>query len=294
MCRSCSGCASQPHAAACTHGARRPAGWSSTRPQRRSKCSTKWIRRSPSTVWRAVKRWITSLRTDSERYRAPLGVRPRRCRGTRGRSGIARLQASARAAVLCRQAPRPEHALPDTAWFPDDGYRALQGDELQFLLFPVARPELFDACAQRRSRARARDPGQTRRSRLEPDLGRISPEWTRARRAARSLARARSPRRLRRHARQRMHRAWSARARAAHRRALLRRRNSGRLSTCHAAVGCAEPSRRDLTAARLHAPDSRRDAPAGGRPKLPHASTLSSALDQRYRSRCAEIRAASC
>ncbi len=34
--------------------------------------------------------------------------------------------------------------LPDTVWFPEDGFRAL-GDGLSFLLFPVARPELFDA-----------------------------------------------------------------------------------------------------------------------------------------------------
>ncbi len=34
--------------------------------------------------------------------------------------------------------------LPDTVWFPEDGFRALDGG-LSFLLFPVARPELFDA-----------------------------------------------------------------------------------------------------------------------------------------------------
>jgi glucose-1-phosphate thymidylyltransferase len=35
--------------------------------------------------------------------------------------------------------------LPDTVWFPEDGLRALPDDQLSFLLFPVARPELFDA-----------------------------------------------------------------------------------------------------------------------------------------------------
>jgi glucose-1-phosphate thymidylyltransferase len=35
--------------------------------------------------------------------------------------------------------------LPDTVWFPQDGYSALQGDALSFLLFPVTHPELFDA-----------------------------------------------------------------------------------------------------------------------------------------------------
>jgi glucose-1-phosphate thymidylyltransferase len=35
--------------------------------------------------------------------------------------------------------------LPDTIWFPDHGLAALPDDELSFLLFPVERPELFDA-----------------------------------------------------------------------------------------------------------------------------------------------------
>ena len=35
--------------------------------------------------------------------------------------------------------------LPDTVWFPEDGLLHLPARELSFLLFPVARPELFDA-----------------------------------------------------------------------------------------------------------------------------------------------------
>lgn len=35
--------------------------------------------------------------------------------------------------------------LPDTVWFPMDALRALPDDRLSFLLFPVERPELFDA-----------------------------------------------------------------------------------------------------------------------------------------------------
>jgi glucose-1-phosphate thymidylyltransferase len=35
--------------------------------------------------------------------------------------------------------------LPDTVWFPADALRALPGEALAFLLFPVERPELFDA-----------------------------------------------------------------------------------------------------------------------------------------------------
>ncbi len=35
--------------------------------------------------------------------------------------------------------------LPDTIWFPEDGLKALPEGMLSFLLFPVAKPELFDA-----------------------------------------------------------------------------------------------------------------------------------------------------
>lgn len=35
--------------------------------------------------------------------------------------------------------------LPDTVWFPRDGLRLLPDDALAFLLFPVDRPQLFDA-----------------------------------------------------------------------------------------------------------------------------------------------------
>jgi glucose-1-phosphate thymidylyltransferase len=35
--------------------------------------------------------------------------------------------------------------LPDTIWFPEEALAALPDDRLSFLLFPVDRPELFDA-----------------------------------------------------------------------------------------------------------------------------------------------------
>jgi dTDP-glucose pyrophosphorylase len=35
--------------------------------------------------------------------------------------------------------------LPDTVWFPSDGFRRLPDDVLSFLLFPVTAPEHFDA-----------------------------------------------------------------------------------------------------------------------------------------------------
>lgn len=44
---------------------------------------------------------------------------------------------------------RPEDevyvGLPDTVWFPVDGYRCLPDGKLSFLLFPVEHPELFDS-----------------------------------------------------------------------------------------------------------------------------------------------------
>jgi dTDP-glucose pyrophosphorylase len=35
--------------------------------------------------------------------------------------------------------------LPDTIWFPADGFHALPDHQFSFLLFPVSRPELFDS-----------------------------------------------------------------------------------------------------------------------------------------------------
>ena len=35
--------------------------------------------------------------------------------------------------------------LPDTVWYPEDGFARLPSDVLSFLLFPVKHPELFDA-----------------------------------------------------------------------------------------------------------------------------------------------------
>lgn len=37
--------------------------------------------------------------------------------------------------------------LPDTIWYPENGLEYLPDDRLSFLLFPVRRPELFDAVA---------------------------------------------------------------------------------------------------------------------------------------------------
>ena len=50
--------------------------------------------------------------------------------------------------------------LPDTIWFPEDGLTALPDERLSFLLFPVDRPELFDAVVTDAGRPGARGPGQ--------------------------------------------------------------------------------------------------------------------------------------
>jgi len=50
-----------------------------------------------------------------------------------------------RALPLVREDEPVLVGLPDTVWFPERGYRALTGDQLSFLLFPVEQPQLFDA-----------------------------------------------------------------------------------------------------------------------------------------------------
>jgi dTDP-glucose pyrophosphorylase len=60
-------------------------------------------------------------------------------------------QAAGLCDALFRAAPlvHPDEAvavgLPDTVWFPADALARLPEDRLAFLLFPVERPELFDA-----------------------------------------------------------------------------------------------------------------------------------------------------
>lgn len=50
-----------------------------------------------------------------------------------------------RAAPLIHPDEHVVIGLPDTVWFPEDGLRSLPDGSLSFLLFPVDRPELFDA-----------------------------------------------------------------------------------------------------------------------------------------------------
>ena len=50
-----------------------------------------------------------------------------------------------RALPLIGQEEQVLVGLPDTIWFPEDALQELPDGELSFLLFPVARPELFDA-----------------------------------------------------------------------------------------------------------------------------------------------------
>lgn len=55
-----------------------------------------------------------------------------------------------RAAPLVRDDDDVLVGLPDTIWFPDDGLARLPADaDLSFLLFPVERPERFDAVLTR-------------------------------------------------------------------------------------------------------------------------------------------------
>jgi glucose-1-phosphate thymidylyltransferase len=50
-----------------------------------------------------------------------------------------------RALPLVREDEPVLVGLPDTVWFPEQGYCELTGGHLSFLLFPVEQPQLFDA-----------------------------------------------------------------------------------------------------------------------------------------------------
>lgn len=52
-----------------------------------------------------------------------------------------------RASALIAPTDTVAVGLPDTIWFPETGLAALPDDRLSFLLFPVERPEQFDAVA---------------------------------------------------------------------------------------------------------------------------------------------------
>jgi dTDP-glucose pyrophosphorylase len=52
-----------------------------------------------------------------------------------------------RAAALIAPDDTVAVGLPDTIWFPEDALAALPDNRLSFVLFPVQRPELFDAVA---------------------------------------------------------------------------------------------------------------------------------------------------
>ena len=94
--------------------------------------------------------------------------------------------------------------LPDTVWFPEDGLGRAARRRLSFLLFPVERPELFDAVVlDGEDRVREIQVKQRGR-RLALDLGRVQDAGAGAARAAPAVARARRPRRVYRHAGQRL------------------------------------------------------------------------------------------
>ena len=94
--------------------------------------------------------------------------------------------------------------LPDTIWFPADALRALPDDRLSFLLFPVERPELFDAVvADERGRVQEIQVKQADAA-SQLDLGRVQDAGRDSARAARSVGANATARRVHRHAGQRM------------------------------------------------------------------------------------------
>jgi dTDP-glucose pyrophosphorylase len=54
-----------------------------------------------------------------------------------------------RAIPIIREDEQILIGLPDTIWTPEDGFSQLAADQLSFLLFPVERPEFFDAVVTR-------------------------------------------------------------------------------------------------------------------------------------------------
>jgi glucose-1-phosphate thymidylyltransferase len=60
-------------------------------------------------------------------------------------SAVGLCDAVFRAAPLIRPEEPVVVGLPDTIWFPEDALASLPDDRLAFLLFPVDRPEFFDA-----------------------------------------------------------------------------------------------------------------------------------------------------
>ena len=50
-----------------------------------------------------------------------------------------------RALPLIRPSDDVAIGLPDTIWFPEDGFKRLPANKLAFLLFPVSHPEFFDS-----------------------------------------------------------------------------------------------------------------------------------------------------
>src|SRR5688500_10468231 len=62
-----------------------------------------------------------------------------------------------RASALIARDDTVAVGLPDTIWFPDTGLAALPDDRLSFLLFPVERPEFFDAVVHDQASGRVRE-----------------------------------------------------------------------------------------------------------------------------------------
>ena len=77
--------------------------------------------------------------------------------------------------------------LPDTIWFPKEGFAELPDDKLSFLLFPVARPDLFDAVLLEQGGSRKQDRGQTAGRCFALGVGSVQDAGARLSRTSRAL-----------------------------------------------------------------------------------------------------------
>ncbi len=87
---------------------------------------------------------ISPEKTDIVQYYAHHAARRQICYAVQ-EEPLGLCDAIFRAHWLVRDGDEVLVGLPDTVWFPVDGFRHLPPGELSFLLFPVSRPEWFDA-----------------------------------------------------------------------------------------------------------------------------------------------------
>ena len=120
----------------------------------------------------------------------PAHALPTSC--SRSRPGLC--DALFRAAAADRTTDEPVLiGLPDTIWFPEDGFAHCRTIALSFLLFPVERPGALRRRGDRRRTGACCEIQVKQRGRgVALDLGRVQDAGPRLSRAARALARARA------------------------------------------------------------------------------------------------------